>query len=101
MTARIGVMTSGGDAQGMNAAVRAIVRTGIHEGAEVFNAPGTLTWNELQTRDLDAAKAFYSAVFSWGWDEAQPGYFTAVLDAKEGDDKANGGAMATPTSRQP
>lgn len=36
MTARIGVMTSGGDAQGMNAAVRAIVRSGIHEQAEVF-----------------------------------------------------------------
>ncbi|HSO70793.1 MAG TPA: 6-phosphofructokinase [Arachnia sp.] len=36
MIPRIGVMTSGGDAQGMNAAVRAIVRTGIHEGAEVF-----------------------------------------------------------------
>lgn len=36
MTARIGVMTSGGDAQGMNAAVRAIVRAGIHEQAEVF-----------------------------------------------------------------
>lgn len=36
MTARIGVMTSGGDAQGMNAAVRAIVRAGIHEGAQVF-----------------------------------------------------------------
>ncbi len=32
---RIGVMTSGGDAQGMNAAVRAIVRAGIHEGAQV------------------------------------------------------------------
>lgn len=36
MTARIGVMTSGGDAQGMNAAVRAIVRSGIHSGAEVY-----------------------------------------------------------------
>ncbi|AQP44294.1 6-phosphofructokinase [Tessaracoccus flavus] len=36
MMARIGVMTSGGDAQGMNAAVRAIVRSGIHSGAEVF-----------------------------------------------------------------
>lgn len=36
MTARIGVLTSGGDAQGMNAAVRAIVRSGIHAGAEVF-----------------------------------------------------------------
>lgn len=33
--ARIGVLTSGGDAQGMNAAVRAIVRTAIHRGAEV------------------------------------------------------------------
>ena len=29
-------MTSGGDAQGMNAAVRAIVRAGIHAGVEVF-----------------------------------------------------------------
>lgn len=38
MTARtrIGVLTSGGDAQGMNAAVRAIVRGAIQEGAEVF-----------------------------------------------------------------
>lgn len=33
---RIGVLTSGGDAQGMNAAVRAVVRSGIHLGAEVY-----------------------------------------------------------------
>lgn len=33
---RIGVFTSGGDAQGMNAAVRAVVRTAIYEGMEVF-----------------------------------------------------------------
>ena len=33
---RIGVLTSGGDAQGMNAAVRAIVRGAIQAGAEVF-----------------------------------------------------------------
>lgn len=33
---RIGVLTSGGDAQGMNAAVRAIVRSAIHRGAEVY-----------------------------------------------------------------
>ena len=33
---RIGVLTSGGDAPGMNAAVRAVVRTGIHYGLEVF-----------------------------------------------------------------
>ncbi|MEA5119461.1 MAG: 6-phosphofructokinase, partial [Propionicimonas sp.] len=33
---RIGILTSGGDAQGMNAAVRAAVRTGITLGARVF-----------------------------------------------------------------
>lgn len=36
VTTRIGVLTSGGDAQGMNAAVRAIVRGAIQAGAEVF-----------------------------------------------------------------
>lgn len=33
---RIGVLTSGGDAPGMNAAVRAVVRTGLYNGLEVF-----------------------------------------------------------------
>lgn len=33
---KIGVLTSGGDAPGMNACVRAVVRTGIYEGYEVY-----------------------------------------------------------------
>lgn len=33
---KIGVLTSGGDAPGMNAAIRAIVRTGIYKGLEVY-----------------------------------------------------------------
>lgn len=33
---KIGVLTSGGDAPGMNACVRAVVRTGIFEGYEVY-----------------------------------------------------------------
>jgi 6-phosphofructokinase 1 len=32
---KIGVLTSGGDAPGMNAAIRAVVRTGIYHGLEV------------------------------------------------------------------
>lgn len=32
---RIGVLTSGGDSPGMNAAIRAVVRTGIYHGLEV------------------------------------------------------------------
>ena len=33
---RIGVFTSGGDSQGMNAAVRAVVRAGLNAGAEIY-----------------------------------------------------------------
>ena len=33
---KIGVLTSGGDAPGMNAAVRAVIRTGIYHGLEMF-----------------------------------------------------------------
>ena len=35
-TVRIGVLTSGGDAQGMNAAVRAVVRTALARGAQPY-----------------------------------------------------------------
>jgi 6-phosphofructokinase 1 len=33
---KIGILSSGGDSPGMNAAIRAVVRTGIHHGLEVF-----------------------------------------------------------------
>ena len=33
---RIGVLTSGGDAPGMNAAIRAVVRSGLYHGLQVF-----------------------------------------------------------------
>ncbi|NJC98100.1 MAG: 6-phosphofructokinase [Anaerolineales bacterium] len=36
MTKRIGILTSGGDAQGMNAAVRSVVRTALDKGLEVY-----------------------------------------------------------------
>ena len=36
MLKRIGVLTSGGDSPGMNAATRAVVRVAISEGAEVW-----------------------------------------------------------------
>ncbi len=37
---RVGVLTSGGDAPGMNAAIRAVVRTGSEKGWEVFGIRG-------------------------------------------------------------
>jgi len=69
-----------------------------HEGAELFNAPGSLTWNELQTRDLAAATPFYTSIFGWRWEDSGDGsgYLVGMLDTKAGDDKSNAGAMAMP-----
>ena len=47
---RIGVLTSGGDAPGMNAAVRAVVRTGLNFGMKVYGV--MRGYNGLLTGDL-------------------------------------------------
>jgi predicted enzyme related to lactoylglutathione lyase len=39
-----------------------------HIGAHIVNEPGTFTWNELGTPDLDAVRPFYGQVFGWGED---------------------------------
>lgn len=38
---------------------------GSMTGAELLDAPGALTWNELITRDVDGSVAFYGEVFGW------------------------------------
>lgn len=51
---KIGVMTSGGDAPGMNACIRAVVRTGIFHGLEVYGITrgySGLIDNDIQKMD--------------------------------------------------
>jgi hypothetical protein len=38
-------------------------------GERTSYAPGTFSWAELATSDADAAKAFYSRVFGWEYDD--------------------------------
>ncbi len=40
-------------------------QAGAHRGAQVVNEAGALNFNDLNSRDPDAAKAFYGAVFGW------------------------------------
>ena len=47
---RIGVLTSGGDAPGMNPCVRAVVRTALYHGLEVYGI--RRGWNGLITGDV-------------------------------------------------
>ena len=36
-----------------------------HKGARIVNEPVSLTFNGLNTRDVDGAKSFYGSVFGW------------------------------------
>src|SRR6266511_5721921 len=47
-----------------------IVEQQNHPGAQLVNEPGTWNWNNLLTRDIDAAQDFYGKVF--GWSALQP-----------------------------
>ena len=74
-------------------AVFGLWQPGGHVGALLVNEPGTVCWNELMTRDLGAARRFYSAVFGYGWEdvdtgEGGPPYATFAVG-----DRPLGGAM--------
>jgi uncharacterized protein len=66
------------------------------KGAEVFNTPVSLTWNELSTRDTEAAKRFYSAVF--GWNPKTNGEGAEAYTEWQLNGKSIGGMMQTPPS---
>lgn len=79
----------------------ALWQAGDHEGSGVFNEPGSMTWNELATRDAGAAKAFYGAVLGWTYDNMPNDagdYWIIKIDGKvdgdiDADDDFNGGVM--------
>ncbi len=53
-----------------------------HIGAQLVNLPGTLVWNELQTRDTARALEFYGAVFGWTGEVDDVGYITIFADGR-------------------
>jgi uncharacterized protein len=51
--------------QGPDGAFFSIWQPGTHKGADLLGETGAMSWVELNTRDVDAAKKFYPAVFGW------------------------------------
>jgi uncharacterized protein len=51
--------------QDTEAAVFALWQPGELKGAQLVNEPGSWTWNNLMTRDVEAAQDFYGQVFGW------------------------------------
>ena len=62
-------------------------------GATRVNEPGCLTWNDLNTRDPDAARDFYAGLFGWTYEKV-PSDEVDYWVIRNGD-RTNGGLMRT------
>ncbi len=59
-------------------------QSGDHQGVELYNEPGGLTWNEAMVGDYRAGMDFYAAVFGYTYTDIGQGmdYSTIELDGK-------------------
>jgi len=70
-------------------------------GGQIFNAPGALSWNELNTRDVDAARDFYGKALGWEFEIFEgdgPPYWLITVPGKDqrapfAEDAYNGGML--------
>ena len=71
--------------------------SGTHDGAEVFNVPNSMTWNDLATRDVSAAREFYTSLLDWDAQDLDMGgtQYTMFSNA----DRSNGGVWDMTGSR--
>ena len=74
-------------------AVFGVWEPGRHRGAQLVDEPGAWCWSELLTTDVEAAEAFYTAVFGWGTETlaGEPPYTTWQVSGRP-----VGGMMAKP-----
>jgi uncharacterized protein len=71
-------------------AVFGIWQPGSFPGAGIVNEPGALSWNELNTRDLEGAKAFYGGVFGWTFEDNDMGEAGTYTTISLGEDMVGG-----------
>jgi predicted enzyme related to lactoylglutathione lyase len=73
-------------------------KTGTGAGARRVNDPGSMTWNELNTREPERMAAFYAELFDWEMDaQREDGRLAYVVIKNAGN--SNGGIM--PMTEQP
>lgn len=72
---------------------------GRNIGAGLVNEPGAISWNETESRDPEAAKAFYGAVFGWEYEDHDMGQMGTYTEWKLNGDSIGG--MANIAGRVP
>lgn len=92
------IMTSGRMAMiaGPDGAVLGLWQPIEHQGADLVDVPGAVAWNELQSRDLDAAMTFLADVLGWRWESGSDDMEYHICHVEGLERSGNGGAMPMP-----
>jgi predicted enzyme related to lactoylglutathione lyase len=72
-------------------------QAGKHIGAELVNEPGSFTWNELVSSDIDTCKSFYAQVFGGTTRDVNMGEGPAYVLFQVNDRPVAGGMAYDPT----
>jgi predicted enzyme related to lactoylglutathione lyase len=83
----LGRMAIFADSEG---AVFGIWQPGTFAGAELVNEPGAFSWNELNTGNAAAAKAFYGSVFGWEFEDKESENADSYVICMVGGDRVAG-----------
>lgn len=75
-------------------AVFGVWQAAAHTGIQLANEPGAVIWNENMSRDFEANKAFYHAVFGYEYDDMSDGEFRYATFRTTGDSLGGIGDMA-------
>lgn len=67
-----------------------------HIGASLVNKVGAMTWNELVTKDLEAAKTFYAGLLGWDYSQVEGSGYHIIMNKG----RMNGGMMTMPDPAQ-
>ncbi|RNL83342.1 VOC family protein [Halostreptopolyspora alba] len=83
----------------------AVWEPGKTAGLGVVNEPGSLSWVELMTTDVAAAKAFYGQIFGWRTSETElpggGGAYSMIIPSGQSEDRMQGGIMGLPAEYLP
>jgi uncharacterized protein len=75
-------------------ALFSVWQPGKHRGAELTNQPGSFTWTELSTSDINACKTFYPAVLGVTTRDVSMGQGMTTYTVMEAGGRPVAGAMA-------
>ncbi|MEF2528613.1 MULTISPECIES: VOC family protein [Streptomyces] len=81
----------------------AVWQPGTDAGVELVDEPGSLSWTELYTSDVEAAKEFYGEVLGWRFGAMEMpgggGSYWLVTPAGQPDERMHGGMMELPAEQ--